>query len=192
MADVTNCRMFLLGRYYYDFKHKLIVEHGRLVKDTHYDYNDQIIGVSYFDYVTDTPNYKKIVERIYDYVRHEKRFIYYYVDYKHLTETHIHRDYERFEYLNLKYIFKEINGKKELMRVRDLNNLGFGGWHFFRDVNNERIPGSVYIHTSEFQQGLKMTKEEFAEYKKCRGLYRKDLYLLNEAYCKAKRGKYKN
>ncbi len=64
MADVTNCRMFLLGRYYYDFKHKLIVEHGRLVKDTHYDYNDQIIGVSYFEYVTDTPNYKKIIERM--------------------------------------------------------------------------------------------------------------------------------
>lgn len=175
MTDITNCRMFLLERFYYELFHHLKKENGKLAKDEIFEdfEGNHKIKTSFFNYCYDTPNYKIIRETIYDHKRKEKRFITYKIDYKNLTERHIHKADRGFVYLDLKYFFKYINGKLELMRVNQYYSKGMIDCHIFRDVNGLKVSKPVYIQEGRINKALKMTREELYQYSKPRKLFPK-------------------
>lgn len=164
MADVNACRMFLLNRFYFGFKHDLVKENGKLVKDTYYDSYNWGRKVCYFYYNFDKPDYKIITELIVHKDRNIRRKIDYKIDYKGKTERHIHKDENNFIYLDLKYFFSEIEGKLELLRVNQYQNCNIIGCHFFRDVNNVKLNRSLYIPKEDIPIALKLTKEELEEH----------------------------
>lgn len=174
MVDITNCRMFLLERFYYELFHSLKKEHGKLVKDEIFEDFDGThkIKTSFFNYCFDTPDYKIIKETVYYHRQQEKRVITYKVDYKNLTERHIHKDRDMV-YLDLKYFFKYINGKLELMRVNQYYSNGMIDCQIFRDVNGLKVGKSVYIQEGRINKALKMTREELYEFSKPRKLFPK-------------------
>ena len=147
MNEFVNHRCFFLNRLIYEHKHSIKKDKGKVVKDTIYNANNEVIKKCYFYYMVYKQDFIIIKENIFDYRIKEKRSIIYKINYKERTERQIYYDKDKFIFLDLKFYFDNHNN---LTRVDEYENSQCKGFLLLQDYKGNKLKTDGYYFPVKF------------------------------------------
>lgn len=162
MNEFVNHRCFFLNRLIYEHKHSIKKDKGKVVKDTIYNANNEVIKKCYFYYMVYKQDFIIIKENIFDYRIKEKRSIIYKINYKERTERQIYYDKDKFVFLDLKYYFDNQNN---IARVDNYLNSKWEGSYLFKDYKGNFLKTDGYHFPAKYiPKVIHMTKFEIESF----------------------------